>query len=167
MSLPLSFIENRGQFDPRVSYYVQGSTTSVYFTSEGVTFALTGTASEEAHLPELSGERTLPAGWARATLEGAATERYTLKLDFVGANPNVTPIGEDRAAGVVSYFTGPQEDWHTGLPTFSSVTYPDCGRGSTSCIPGRGVPSSTHSMWTQEPILRRSACATGEPLHWR
>ncbi len=40
--LPLYFIENQGQLDPRVAYYVQGRDTSVYCTSRGVTFALTG-----------------------------------------------------------------------------------------------------------------------------
>src|SRR5947209_1595420 len=40
--LPLYFTENRGQVDGRVAYYVQGQTTSLYFTAEGVTFALTG-----------------------------------------------------------------------------------------------------------------------------
>lgn len=48
MSLPLSFIENRGRLDPQVAYYVQGSDTSVYFTPGGVTFSLTGSASEGA-----------------------------------------------------------------------------------------------------------------------
>jgi hypothetical protein len=36
-SLPLSFIENQGPMDPEVAYYVQGSTTSLYCTSDGVT----------------------------------------------------------------------------------------------------------------------------------
>jgi len=38
--LPLYFIENRGQVDERVAYYVQGRDTSLYFTSLGVTFVL-------------------------------------------------------------------------------------------------------------------------------
>ncbi len=40
--LPLYFIENQGQFDPRVAYYIQGGDKSIYFTGRGVTFALTG-----------------------------------------------------------------------------------------------------------------------------
>ena len=39
--LPLLFIENRGQLDSEVAYYVQGRTTTLYFTSAGITFALT------------------------------------------------------------------------------------------------------------------------------
>src|SRR5215831_4885108 len=37
---PVSFIENRGQIDPRVAYYVEGAGTTMYFTSDGVIFAL-------------------------------------------------------------------------------------------------------------------------------
>src|SRR5262245_6168545 len=41
--LPLYFVENRGQEDGRVGYYVQGRDTAVYFTRTGVTFALSNT----------------------------------------------------------------------------------------------------------------------------
>ena len=39
-ALPLSFVENRGQTDPRVAYSVHGGDTSVFLTREGVVFAL-------------------------------------------------------------------------------------------------------------------------------
>src|SRR5713226_3704268 len=39
--LPLYFIENRGQVDGQVAYYVQGRDTVLYFTPAGVTFVLT------------------------------------------------------------------------------------------------------------------------------
>ena len=45
--LPLYFIENRGQLDSRVAYYVQGRDKSLYFTSEGITFALTGKGNRQ------------------------------------------------------------------------------------------------------------------------
>jgi hypothetical protein len=35
--LPLYFVENRGQIDPQVSYYIQGSDKILYFTPHGVT----------------------------------------------------------------------------------------------------------------------------------
>src|SRR5712692_8616097 len=34
---PLSFIENRGQVDQRVAYYLQGRDTTIYFTRQGLT----------------------------------------------------------------------------------------------------------------------------------
>ena len=36
------FIENRGQVDERVAYYVHGRDTSVYLTTAGFTFVLSG-----------------------------------------------------------------------------------------------------------------------------
>ena len=40
--LPLYFVENRGQLDKRVAYYVQGSDKTIYFSDQGLTFVLTG-----------------------------------------------------------------------------------------------------------------------------
>ncbi len=111
--LPLYFVENRGQLDARVAYYVQGHDKSIYFTSQGVTYALTGGG-------EAKGEpRVRPVGFRQAA---PASQHWAVKLDFVGAN-QVTPAGEERAAAVVSYFKGPREDWKAGLPTYSSVVY--------------------------------------------
>ncbi len=97
--LPLSFIENRGQADPRVSYYLHGSNASVYFTPQGLTFSL-------------GGER----------------ERWTARLDFVGAR-TVEPSGADPMPGIVSYFRGDPEEWRTGIPTYSRVLYRDLWPG--------------------------------------
>ena len=44
--LPLYFVDNRGQLDPRVVLAVQGTGTCVYFTTQGLTFALTQPAAE-------------------------------------------------------------------------------------------------------------------------
>ena len=46
--LPLYFIENRGQLEEEVAYYIQGSDKTLYFTSEGVTFGLSGQDLDEA-----------------------------------------------------------------------------------------------------------------------
>ena len=46
--LPVSFIENGGQVDERVAFYVKGNDKTVYFTDEGLTILLSsdeGTSS--------------------------------------------------------------------------------------------------------------------------
>ncbi|CAN5324861.1 hypothetical protein BH20ACT24_BH20ACT24_16230 [soil metagenome] len=125
--LPLSFIQNRGRMDEEVSYFVQGSTTSLYFTPGGMTF-------------RLAGDRPPPQG-PDDPLTGPITSPpspgHVLKLDFVGADP-VRPVGTERAPGVVSYFTGPEENWLTGVPTFSSITYPDLWPGIDLVYEGTG-----------------------------
>jgi hypothetical protein len=98
--LPLYFIENQGQLDERVGYYVQGRDKTLYFTSQGLTFVL-----------------------------GGSGERWAVKLDFVGANPGASPAGEAETGAVVSYFKGQPEDWVTGLKTYSRVVYRDLWPG--------------------------------------
>jgi len=84
-NLPVSFIENRGQLDRRVAYYVEGSDTSAYFTATGVTFALLSDSG-----PTVA-PRDSKSPLATSKVAGsvtAAKHRWALKLDFIGANPH-------------------------------------------------------------------------------
>src|SRR6266540_2187703 len=130
--LPLYFIENRGQADPRVAYYVQGAGTSVYFSRAGITFALTSPAKSEA------GTAAAPTGEARPAPPASARERWAVKLDFLGANPDAKPAGEDRTEAVVSYFKGDRADWKTGLPTYGRVVYTNLWPGIDLVYTGAG-----------------------------
>jgi hypothetical protein len=98
--LPVYFIENRGVYPDPVAYYVQGRDKTLFFTPSGITYRLKGEGR----------------GWV-------------VKLEFVGADPDVVPRGEDRQPAVFSYFNGPEEDWKTGLRTFSKVVYEDLWPG--------------------------------------
>ena len=51
------------------------------------------------------------------------------KLDFVGANPNVQPLGQEPPQTVISYFKGQPDEWQTGLPTCARLVYPDLWPG--------------------------------------
>jgi hypothetical protein len=104
--IPLSFIENRGQLDGRAAFYVLGKGESLYFGAGGVTMALT---------------RTL-AGPVEAG-------RWSVKLDFIGADPDVLPSGEGRTETAYSFFKGRQEDWRTGVPAYSRLVYRDLWPG--------------------------------------
>jgi hypothetical protein len=130
--LPLAFVENRGQLDPRAGFSLQRAGTSVYFTDAGLRMNLGGTGN-------------IPA--------------WNLALDFVGAR-TVPPDGLVRNPGVVSYFTGNAEDWHTGVPTYSRVAYRDLWPGIDLVYSGTGShlkysflvhpggdPSSIRLMW--------------------
>src|SRR5262245_18203219 len=94
----LYFIENRGQLEPEVSYYLQGQDKTLYFTPTGLTIALT------------------------ETTPGADTgERWVVKLDFLGGSAR--PIGQTPTETVVSYFRGPVDQWQVGLPTYTQLRY--------------------------------------------
>ena len=52
-----------------------------------------------------------------------ASPRWTVKLDFVGANPSVRPVAEDVTPAVVSHFKGAKNSWRTGLKTYRTIVY--------------------------------------------
>ena len=105
-SLPLYFIENRGQVNDRVGLYLQGRDKSVYFTPQGLTFVLT-----------------------HAGAHGDRKERHALRLDFLGAHPGVHPRGQSPTEAIVSYLKGDRSQWKTALPTYSEVVYKDLWPG--------------------------------------
>lgn len=104
--LPLYFVENGGQSDPRVAYYVLGGSTQVYFTNDGVTFIF------------MQPDHTLPLG----DLGDTSPQQWVVKLDFVGAKP-VQPVGVVQTQAIVSYFKGTSNQWHAGLSTYSQIVY--------------------------------------------
>ena len=124
-ALPLLFIPNEGQYDPRVAYAVQGRDKSIFFTNEGLTFVL----SEPADSP--------PAGKPRALRDLAPHEpgppmpqqRWTVKLDFVDANPGARPESLEQAGTVISYFKGQPAEWRTGLQASRKIIYRDLWPG--------------------------------------
>ena len=145
--MPLYFIPNQGQMDKQVAYYVQGKDKTIYFAPGGITFALTK-ASPKDNRPSWpgmlgpsrdllqdkievreagpSGEEAEP-GLAVKGEPGrsptGASERWIVKLEFVGADQHVKPVGEAETGAVVSYFKGKPAEWRTGLPTYSKITY--------------------------------------------
>ncbi len=127
--MPLYFIANKGQVDEQVDYYVQGLDKSIYFTAEGVTFALSGATGRDTNgsAPKASGrllnDSRLESQPRTPALERGDADRWVVKLGFVGANRNVRPIGRDETGAAVSYFRGRLEDWHTGVPTYSKIAY--------------------------------------------
>jgi len=119
--MPLVFVANEGQLDERVSFYVQGKDKSLYFTEGGVTFVL------NKQEPRQSG-RMADRTWSQDETRGPR-ERHVVKLDFVGADPDIRPAGEQKTDTIISYFKGKKEDWHTGLPTYGRVVYRDLWPG--------------------------------------
>ena len=124
--LPLYFVENQGQVNECVAYYIQGRDKTIYFTAEGVTFVLTDLTPQPPSLQERGSDLPLRVGEG---LRERALQRWTVKLDFLGARPNVYPSGQDKTEAVISYFKGSPDQWHTGLPTYARLVYPDLWPG--------------------------------------
>ena len=84
-NLPLYFIENQGQVHDDVAYYIKGADKTLYFTNQGITFALTGE-------------------------EDGKIKRWSTKLEFVNASPNTKPLGKDRQEADLTITPGPFRD---------------------------------------------------------
>ena len=127
--LPLYFIENQGQLDSQVSYYIQGHDKSIYFTPAGVTFALRSPDAEAVEEESPVSSISYRAGSRCTRGASEAAQRWVVKLDFVGANADVRPRGEELTPAVVSYFKGRREEWKVGLPTYAGLVYEDLWPG--------------------------------------
>jgi hypothetical protein len=125
---PLQFIENRGQLDARVLYHVQAGDTTVYFTTQGVTFALAGlrqvARASGLVLPNL--------------VKTPAASRWTVKLDFVAANPHARLVGQQPTQTRISYFIGRRDQWRTGLRSFGKLVYENLWPGIDLVYSGNG-----------------------------
>ena len=93
---------------------------------EGRQAALNG---EGVGNPTGSGRERTPFPGKEPRLPENPPERWAVKLDFLGANPDSRPIGKDKTEAVVSYFKGKPEDWKAGLPTYSQIVYTDIWPG--------------------------------------
>ncbi len=121
--MPVVFLANQGQLDDQVFFYIRGRDKSIYFTSQGVTYALSSPAPVVSS-PDIHGAEAEELSRDR----NETIRRWVVRLDFVGAR-EVQPIGQERAETVVSYFKGSPDHWHTAIPTYSSILYPNLWPG--------------------------------------
>ena len=96
--MPLQFIPNEGQVEGPAVFYVPGKDKTVYFAAEGLTFVLHGQRE-------------------------STPERWVVKLDFVGSNPEAVPTSVEESGAVISYFKGKPDAWKTGLSASSRIIY--------------------------------------------
>ena len=136
--MPLYLVENRGQVDNHnVSHYAQGRDRTIYFTSDGLTFALLGEHDAASRVQGLAPHTN--AQLSSSLDERPPTSRWAVKLDFVDSNSAVQATGRQRTAAVVSYFKrtaavvsyfkGTAEKQTADLPTFAELVYSDLWPG--------------------------------------
>jgi len=107
--LPLLFIENQGQLNAEVKYYVKAAGQTIYFTDGGIVFDLV--RYEET--------QDIPSADSKA-------ERLVFSLDFLSANESPVIEGKVKDEAVVNYFIGNDpEKWQTNIATYREVVYED------------------------------------------
>ncbi|MEI2612971.1 MAG: hypothetical protein V9G20_30395, partial [Candidatus Promineifilaceae bacterium] len=122
--MPLYFIENQGQVDGRISYYLQGQDKIIYFIPTGLTIIFSG-AIESTPYADAVGKQIV----YRPDSLDQGYSRWVVKLNFVGANPNVQPIAQAPTQTTLSYFHGQPDQWKAGLRTYQRLIYPELWPG--------------------------------------
>ncbi len=117
--LPLYFIENRGQVDERVDYYVKNGNSTLYLTKERLVFDFVrsevGEVRKATFGPEIQEEKP---------------ERLVFSLNFLGARKDVRPKGREKQEAAVNYLTGNDPNtWKTDIPTYGEVAYENVYEG--------------------------------------
>jgi len=110
--LPIYFIPNEEQLPDAVKYYSKGAGYSFYLTDDGVTYSFIKEKEEQKSA-------------AASNYEG-----YSLKLNFLGRNPNTKIVGAKKLEGRVNYFIGDDASkWKTNIPVYEGAIYKDLYQG--------------------------------------
>jgi hypothetical protein len=113
--LPLSFEENRGQTDSRVSYLARGRGYTLFLMPTKEVLAL---------------QRAIPSPEKRDPQVGAIDppkhSRSVLQFELLGANKGAQVSATDRLPGISNYYIGNDPaKWRIGIPNYGKVIYRD------------------------------------------
>jgi hypothetical protein len=133
---PLAFIENRGQVDPRVEFYLKTPGQVVWVTRDGVVFDLVRRGSQP--------DRDVPRPGKRRFLSGDQTprpakERLVFAQELVGADHTRRIEAGAARPGIYNYFIGNDPaKWRTGVRAYADVVYRDVWAGIDLKLYGNG-----------------------------
>lgn len=115
--LPLSFERNEGQAPRNVLFLARGDGYTLFLTRGGLTMVMRGAAHAPKPRP-------------RAT---------ALSLRFVRPLALHRVVATHQLPGRINYFLGKNpSDWHTGVPTYRTVTYRNVYPGVDMVVYGQG-----------------------------
>jgi hypothetical protein len=117
--LPLSFEENRGQTDSRVSYLARGRGYTLFLTPTKEVLALwRAIPSPEKPNPQID------------AIDLPKHSRIVLQFELVGANKGAQVSATDRLPGTSNYYIGNDPaKWRVGIPNYGRVIYRDAYSG--------------------------------------
>ena len=127
--LPLLFVRNQGQTDPRVQFFSNGPRYNVFLMSGEMLPRLSPSqvsspdAFAQAALPQAETRDPKSGGLSHAPIQ-SATARTTMVLKLVGAKNNPEIVGEKLQRTGANYFIGnDRRKWRTNVPTYGQVSY--------------------------------------------
>ena len=121
-NIPLYFIPNQGQVDPRALFYVKTSAYTLWMTRQSLIF---DSWRREGQPAEKSNDRQ-GSGHRNQREFGGTSERDVTELALIGANPNAEVSASGPTDHRVNYIIGDDPSrWMTGLRTSRAVLYKD------------------------------------------
>ena len=137
--LPLYFIENRGQVDKRVKYYVRGGGQTTFFTQDGVVLSLAkpGTKRAARQSALIGGGQPSRRDLHRQPVSG--NHSSVVRIKPVGLKKGVTIAALNQTDHRVNYFIGKDPDkFYTDIPTYQAVVYEQAYTGIDLKFYGQG-----------------------------
>jgi hypothetical protein len=130
---PLSFTENKGQWDEKTLFEAKRGGVAFYFHKDEVVYKFIRNTNqlEENQPPDLLKEPALAIYKQEALLVTAR---------FIGSNPDIKISGEDQQDCISNYYSGNDPaKWRTDVPNWSSVVYKDIYPGINLRYHGDGI----------------------------
>jgi hypothetical protein len=114
--MPLTFTENRGQWDEQIRFRADGGGATMWFTSDGAYYQFTRRVPGDRKLPDV--------GRDPLDDEPDRFESMMIKASFVGANPEPCLAGEDMLEYKCNYFIGNDPTkWRADVANYTAVKY--------------------------------------------
>jgi hypothetical protein len=109
--LPLTFVENLGQWDSKVAYMARKQGMSAWLQKDGITFRF-----EKRNACNL-------------------TQGVTIQMTFEGASERVLLEGEGRQSSKHNFFIGKdRSQWRSGISSYAQVVYDNLYDGVDLCV---------------------------------
>jgi hypothetical protein len=130
---PLAFIENRGQVDSRVDFYLQTPGQVVWLTRDGIVFDL------RREMPGSDTGTSRPNERRLSSRPQTPKERLVFAQDLVGADLARRIEAGPAQPGIYNYFIGNDPaKWRTGVRAYADVVYRDVWAGIDLKLYGNG-----------------------------
>ena len=116
--LPVLFIENRGQMDSSVEYFIKTPLNNFYLTQEGITFQsfirTPDPSQRPQHIPQSNQA-------SKGSIKGE-----NIQIVFQGKNSSTQICGLEKARTRFNFFLGnDSSEWTADVPSFKKVLYRD------------------------------------------
>jgi uncharacterized repeat protein (TIGR01451 family) len=114
--IPAGFVENQGQVDDEVKFYVRAGRQTLWLTQNGLVFDLTRTTVSDRP----------PGEEGRARPPTTTHERIVFAQEYLGRNVGGSLTPEQLIPGVHNFLLGADPSkWRTGLRAYADVVYHD------------------------------------------